>query len=136
MFFSIRRPKRTEPIIQPMSAMPTRSIPVQKSQMQRPASHHAISSEVRKVPRPDLKGSVYRDTTVDHAPAARSSAGSSSNTHISTTPAAGPFVHARAIVDCHSASQLIGAISASTALCHSAGNSCAKESNMMIGPRI
>jgi hypothetical protein len=58
MFLAMSRPKRAEPMIQPTSAIPTRSMPVQKSQMVRPASHHAINSAVRKVPRPERKGRV------------------------------------------------------------------------------
>ena len=56
----------------------------------------------------------------------------SSRTHARTRAAGCPPVHVMLIVDCQSASMRIGATSTSTALCHSVGNSCAKDSNMMM----
>src|SRR3954471_15114202 len=130
MFLTIRNANRIEPIIQPTSATPTRSIPVQNNQMQRPASHHAMSIDVMKAPRPERKGSVYSDATVHHMPAASSSAGISSAINASARPAAGPWPDAMVIDDCQAASQRIGASKVSTAPCQSAGNNCANDSNM------
>src|ERR1700737_5463376 len=68
-------------------------------------------------------------------PAAIRSAGISSAIHASARPEELPLTHARAIVDCHAASQRIGASNVSTAPCQSAGNNCANDSNMMTTSR-
>src|SRR5512134_410346 len=43
---------------QPMSTTMTRTVPAQKNQTERPASHQLMRSAVRKPPRPDRNGMV------------------------------------------------------------------------------
>src|SRR3954467_2489461 len=109
------RPNRTEPITQPMRATPTRSIPLQKSQMQRPASHQVMSSAERKCPRPERNGSVYNEAAVHHAPAINTRTGTSSTTHVKRRDAGCPLINDDRIVGCHWANQLNGAVRSSTA---------------------
>src|SRR5689334_3909205 len=130
MFFSINRPKRMEPIIHPTSATPTRSMPAQNSQMQRPASHQVMSRADRKCPRPERNGSVYNEAAVHHAPAISTSTGTSSTTHVKRRDTGCPLINDDRIVGCHVANQLNGAVRRSTAPCHCAGKSCANESNI------
>ena len=127
----MRRANRTEPITHPMRAMMTRTMPAQKSHMQRPASHHDISSVVRKPPRPERKGMVYSDSIVHQEPAISTSTGMSSRTSAPTK--AGDTSRdqtkcARAV--CHSASHRRGAVNARTAMRHWPGKSAANDSNM------
>src|ERR1041384_922299 len=48
----------TRPQIHPTNTTPKRTMPAQKNQMVRPASHHDSSSAVRNPPRPERNGSV------------------------------------------------------------------------------
>src|SRR3954447_21595688 len=72
------------------------------------------------------------EATVHHMPAAIRRTGMSSATHVSARPAELPCINARPMVDCHAASQRIGASKVSTAPCQSAGNNCANDSNMIV----
>src|SRR5688572_8951339 len=76
--FTNSRAKRSDPRTHPTSATPTRTMPAQKSQMTRSASHHESSIAVMNAPRPERKGNVYSDSIVHHMPTMISRTGSSS----------------------------------------------------------
>src|SRR5439155_5372696 len=110
--------------------MARRAMPLQYSQMRRPASHHAIKSDVTKLPRPERNGRVYSDTIVLQVPATSRNAGI-------TSPAPARIItrgcwpaNQLSIIPCHSGIQRSGAASTVIVPRHSAGKRATSDSNM------
>src|SRR5437016_6196288 len=99
--------------------------------MQRPASHHVMSSKVRKRPRPERKGTVYMHAALLHVPAAMSNMGTTSSASATMKPTVWlwPKAH-RTREPCHHASQRKGDVSTRIAGRQLAGKRSANDSNI------